>query len=297
MKLAVGPDGVAYALKAIEKAKIRGEAGLARIYREKELLGALSHPGIVKMHTTLKDETHLYFLLELLDGGELLWHMRRALRRRVPPSQAAICLGALLLPLRHLERAGVLYRDLKPTNIVFSSSGRLKLIDFGHAKRVAPGERSSSLCGTPHFHAPEIVRGEPHGQPAQLWALGVLLVEILTGRPPFWEGAGLPPLNEQILAADPDYVPVPTEARGLASSLLVADEVERSARFPGGYGDVMRHEWLAALDWEAIEAGACVPDFEYDAHAREVRARLAPPSAAAVPDAAAVAAAFADFDI
>ena len=158
-----------FAIKTIEKAKIAGQEGLARLYREKDLLGSLDHPNIVRFHRTLKDELHLYFVLEHLDGGELLYHMLRAPRgNRVPAESARICLGALLVALAYLQQSGVLYRDIKPTNIMFSRSGRLKLVDFGHAKRMAPTERSTSVCGTPHFHAPEIVRGEPHGLPAQV---------------------------------------------------------------------------------------------------------------------------------
>ena len=154
-----------YALKTIEKSHIKGEAQLTNLYREKELLGALRHPAIVRLHTTLKDEARLYFLLEQLEGGELLWHMRRAPQGRLPEETARRCLGALLLPLRYMQEQGVLYRDLKPTNALFSRAGRLKLVDFGHAKRLPEWrtERSHSVCGTPHYHAPETVRGEGHG--------------------------------------------------------------------------------------------------------------------------------------
>lgn len=120
-----------FALKAIKKASIVGQSQLDRLYREKELLKALDHASVVECHTTLQDETHLYFVLELLSGGELLWHMRRCPQRRVPPATARVCLAALLLPLGYMQSMGVLYRDLKPTNIVFSAGGRLKLVDFG----------------------------------------------------------------------------------------------------------------------------------------------------------------------
>ena len=92
-----------YALKTIEKSHIKGEAQLTNLYREKELLGALHHPAIVRFHVTLKDEARLYFLLEQLEGGELLWHMRRAPHGRLPEEAARRCLGALLLPLRYMQ--------------------------------------------------------------------------------------------------------------------------------------------------------------------------------------------------
>jgi len=263
-----------FALKVVEKAKIVGQAQLTRLFREKELLQEMEHASIVRLYGTLKDDHHLYFLLELLTGGELLWHMRRAPRQCVPLNSVRICIGALLLPLRYLQEQDVLYRDLKPTNIMFTRSGQLKLVDFGHAKRVANGERSTSLCGTAHYHAPEAVRGDGHGLPAQLWALGVLTVEMIAGVPPFWETASSraegDTLSAQILRAAPDLSGVgDDEARALAAALLQAEPEERAASFPKAYADVMEHPWLASLEWAAIEAGSCVPssfDFE-SAHA------------------------------
>ena len=113
-----------YALKVVEKAKIVGQAQLTRLFREKELLGQLQHEGIVAFHGTFKDDEHLYFLLELLPGGELLWHMRQERRFRVPQASTRLCLSALLLPLRFMEEQRVIYRDLKPTNIMFTAAGR-----------------------------------------------------------------------------------------------------------------------------------------------------------------------------
>ena len=213
--------GERYALKVIPKARIKCQSQLAQIYREKDLLGALDHEGIVRFFRTLKDEGHLYYLLEYLTGGELLWHMRRAPRRRLAEPDARVCTGALLLPLRYMAEQGVLYRDLKPTNVVFSRSGRLKLVDFAHAKRVVSiaSERSDSLCGTHHYHAPETVRGEGHGLPAQLWALGVMIVEMMSGAPPFgYAGAddGLSALHERVLNAEPELESIDGAAVRLA---------------------------------------------------------------------------------
>ena len=129
-----------------------------------------------------------------------------------------------------------------------------------------------SIVGTPHYHAPETVRGEGHGLPAQLWALGVLLVEMLFGRAPFWEiGKDGPPLKEQILQADPDLHPLPQDAKELAQTLLTAEPQARAAHFGGqGYAGVIAHPYLRSLDWDAIERGSLVPDFEFGIHAAEL---------------------------
>lgn len=259
-----------FAVKTVEKAKIAGQAALARLYREKDLLASLEHPNIVHFYRTLKDEQHLYFVLEHLDGGELLWHMRRSPRgNRVPAESARTCLAALLLALTHLQQKGILYRDIKPTNIMFTRSGRLKLVDFGHAKRMGAGERSTSVSGTPHFQAPEIVRGEPHGLPAQLWALGILIIEMIAGRPPFAERSSGPTLKEQILGEEVDLICLPDAARPLVAALLERDAAVREACFPAGFSNVMKDAWLSDVDWPAIEAGSCVPDFAFALHAEE----------------------------
>lgn len=258
-----------FALKVVEKAKIPGRQSLERLYREKDLLSSLANPGIVKFYHTLKDEQRLYFVLEYLDGGELLWHMRRASRNRIPADSGRICLAALLLALVYLQENGVLYRDIKPTNIVFTRAGRLKLVDFGHAKRMGRDERSTSVCGTPHFHAPEVVRGEPHGLAAQLWALGVLMIEMLAGQAPFRDRTSGPTLQDQILHAEVDFLFVPEAARPLAASLLQRDVAQRDISFPGGFCDVMKNAWFGEVDWQAVEAGSCVPSFDFVLHAEE----------------------------
>ena len=221
----------------------------------------------------MKDEGHLYFLLELVPGGELLWHMQRDRRHQVHANDAKVVLGALCLPLRHMQELNILYRDLKPPNILFTSTGRLKLVDFGHAKRIEghglDEERSTSVIGTPHYQAPETVRGDGHGLPAQLWALGVLLAEMSMGIPPFWPVG--PKLNDLILKADPDLTPLPAEAKALAQALLTAEPADRASAFGGkGYAGVMGHAYFDGFDWAGVEAGRVVPQFDFGAHAAEM---------------------------
>lgn len=273
-----------FALKVVQKNKIKGESQLARLFREKDLLQALDHPSIVAFHATLKDDERLYFVLELLPGGELLWHMRQDKRNRVMPPDARIVLAQLLLPLQYMQEQRVLYRDLKPPNVVYSANGRLKLVDFAHAKRIESAipfeeERSQSIVGTSHYAAPETVRGEGHGLPAQLWAFGVLHVEMLFGRAPFWEAPALGPLDQQILAADPDLTPLPEDARVLARALLTLDPTERAAAFGNqGYTGVRAHPYFDGVDWAAIEDGSLVPNFDFALHAADLLGERAEPA-------------------
>lgn len=285
VKVATSAGGGRYALKIVDKKKIVGQNQLTRLFREKDLLGTLRHASIVNFHATFKDEGHLYFLLELLPGGDLLYHMRQHRRSCLNACDVKIVLGALCVPLRHMQEQNILYRDLKPPNILFTASGRLKLVDFGHAKRIEghalDEERSMSVIGTPHYQAPETVKGEGHGLPAQLWALGVLLGEMSMGVAPFWfgNGAASDEQNKRILAAEPDLHPLPQDAKALGKALLTAEPLARAAAFGGnGYAGVMAHDYFRDLDWAGVEDGSIVPGFSYGAHAAQLLGERAEPA-------------------
>lgn len=315
-------DGARCALKVIERRCVTGEKAALRILREKEaLLAAYDAPGVVRLLGTLKDEARLYFVLEYLNGGELLWHIRRGGQRGQSPAAvtsgnasvgdeaqglratgidaaaARIVTGSVVLALDHLyDRLSLLYRDLKPTNILFTANGVLKLVDFGHAKFITAcpkeAEASSSLIGTRHYHAPEVIRGEAHGVAAQLWALGVLIAEMVDGQPPFWsndsQSIGLYAANGgyrhredvgqdvhsqlelSILAAAPDLGSLPEGPRTLVESLLIPDPTKRLAAWPKVYQSVKSSEWLMGLEWEALSQGKLVANLEYHMHAEEI---------------------------
>lgn len=270
-------SGAVYALKAVRKAAIVGRAQLARLMREKAIQSALADRAVVRLHATLQDEARLYLLLELAPGGELLWHLRRQRPPlRLPEPAARVVLAQLLLPLQRLwAEHTVLHRDLKPTNILFCAAGRLKLADFGHAKRLgAPDERSYSTVGTPHFASPEAVGGRGHGAPAQLWALGVLLFEALAGEPPFAHAdCSAAELRRRIVEDEPPLHKLRAAgasegARDLVGRLLLRREAERAAAFPCGFAAVRADGWFDGLDWAAVDAGALVPPgLDFGAHA------------------------------
>lgn len=276
-------SGACYALKAVRKAAIVGQAQLTRLFREKEIQLAVCDPAVVRLHTTFKDEAQLYLLLELAPGGELLWHMRRQRPPRLAEPAVRVVLAQLLLPLERLFRAHILYRDIKPTNLLFSAAGRLKLADFGHAKRLsAPDERSTSIVGTPHTLSPEAVRGVGHGLAAQLWALGVLLFEALVGEPPFaYADCDAAELRRRIVEDDAPLEKLSAAgasagARELARRLLLKDEAERTAAFPDGFAGVRGDGWFDGLDWAAVDAGTLVPPaLDFAAHVELV---LGPPA-------------------
>ena len=126
---------------------------------------------------TFQDERNLYILLEFVQGGELFSHLRRA--GRFTSDVARFYAANIILSLEYLHSLDIIYRDLKPENLLLDRHGYIKITDMGFSKFVP--DRTFTLCGTPHFLSPEIIKGTGHGKPADWWAFGVLLFEMLCG--------------------------------------------------------------------------------------------------------------------
>lgn len=207
-------------------------------------------------------------LLEYVQGGELFSHLRRA--GRFSPDVSRFYIANLVLALEHLHSLDIIYRDLKPENLLIDSTGYLKITDFGFAKHVT--DRTYTLCGTPEYLAPEIVspaseRPGPasltanthqitatgHGSAADYWALGVLAYELLAGYPPFFADSPLE-IYERILQNKFSFPPhIDFVARDLIKRLLTADLSKRLGNLKNGARDVKNHRWFEGVDWAAVE--------------------------------------------
>ena len=148
---------------------------------EREILMMLDHPFILKLVCAFQDDYDVYFLLELLIGGELFSHLRRAGRFDEP--SAKFYAAGVVLAFEHMHAKKVAYRDLKPENLVLDNRGYVKLVDLGLAK-VVPG-KTWTLCGTPDYLAPEVILNEGHDKAVDYWALGCLVYEMIHGGAPF----------------------------------------------------------------------------------------------------------------
>ena len=170
-----------YSLKAVRRSTVRKHKLTADLQREREVLLGLEHPFILKLVRTFKDSRCLYFLTEYVEGPELF----NVLAERVRLSEAEVRFysGCLLLALEHLHKHNILYRDLKPDNVLLDQRGYPKLIDFGLAKR--DSERTCTKVGSPHYMAPEMLAGQPYDSAVDYWSLGVLCYEMATGVLPF----------------------------------------------------------------------------------------------------------------
>ncbi|BGP58686.1 Cytochrome c oxidase subunit 1 [Rhodotorula sphaerocarpa] len=238
-----------FALKVLEKNTVVRLRQIEHVNSERSTLAHVNHPFVVNLFCTFQDEANLYMLMEFVQGGELFSHLRRA--RRFSADVARFYVANLILVLHHLHQQDIIYRDLKPENLLIGGDGHIKVTDFGFAKYVQ--DRTFTLCGTPEYLAPEIITATGHGAAADWWALGVLLFELLAGYPPFFADSPLE-IYEKILQgkfAVPAHIdPV---AKDLIRRLLTADLTQRLGNLKNGARDVMNHPWFEGVDWAAVE--------------------------------------------
>mmetsp|Transcript_9403 Transcript_9403/g.18203 ORF Transcript_9403/g.18203 Transcript_9403/m.18203 type:complete len:358 (+) Transcript_9403:247-1320(+) len=243
-------SGRVFALKMLSKALVLRTKQLDHILCEKDVLEALSFPFIVNVYATFQDEYYLYLVLEYSIGGEFFTHLRKA--NRFPNDTARFYAAGVAITFEYLHNRNIVYRDLKPENLLLDSQGHLKVCDFGFAKTVEPGTNTWTLCGTPEYLAPEIILNKGHGKAVDWWALGILIYEMLAGYPPFYADDRMQ-LYQSILAGKIEYPRhMKKEARDLIGKLLTADLSRRWGNLKGGGRDIRMHPWFKGFDWEAL---------------------------------------------
>jgi len=173
-----------FAMKVISKKKVLEHQMTTYLTREVKTQIKVQHPNILRLIFYFEDETNVYLLLEYAKNGSLFSVLRK--RGRLPESEAAGFFVDVASALDYLHKHGVVHRDLKPENILMCDGNVAKLADFGWCAEVSKdGGLRHTFCGTWDYLSPEMVSNEPHDHTVDIWAMGVLLYEMLVGRPPF----------------------------------------------------------------------------------------------------------------
>ncbi|KAJ1332737.1 hypothetical protein BSLG_008366 [Batrachochytrium salamandrivorans] len=237
-----------YAMKTLRKIEVVRLKQVEHIVSEKTILSAIRFPFIVNLLCTFQDERNVYMLEEYVVGGELFSHLRRA--GRFSNDMTKFYASQITLALEYLHSMDIIYRDLKPENLLLDCDGNIKLTDFGFAKVVH--DRTWTLCGTPEYLAPEIIQSKGHGKAVDWWALGILVFEMLAGYPPFFDDNPFG-IYEKILQgriAFPSHVDL--DAREFIKRLLTPDRSRRLGNLKDGPQDVKAQKWFQGVDWQAI---------------------------------------------
>jgi cGMP-dependent protein kinase len=235
-----------YALKAVSRKKVEIFKCHNDILLEKKVLLQLDHPFIVKLVKTFKDAERLYFLMEYVQGLDLFDTLRRMDLLR--ESEARFYTACLVLILEHLHERNIIYRDLKPENVMVDEEGYPKLIDFGTAKI---SDKTFTTIGTPHYMAPELILSGGYNKAVDLWTLGVMLYEFVSGRLPFGDDLDDPhAIYNSILSAKkinfPKFLSVKSPMCSLIDQLLSRNPAIRNG---GGYDALKKHPFLIQIDW------------------------------------------------
>ena len=223
------------ALKMVLAGAHAGPVALARFHKEAQAVASLQHPDIVQIHDVGQAGGLPYFSLEFIDGGSLAQQMDG---RPQDITQAAWTIHTLARAIHAAHLQGIVHRDLKPANILLTADGRPKITDFGLARRLGDDSdltRTGTIVGTPDYMAPEQARGQAHdaGPLVDQHALGAILYELLTGRPPF-RGSTPSDTIEQVRTQEP--VPPtrlqPKVPRDLETICLKCLQKEPHRRYP-----------------------------------------------------------------
>ena len=248
---AKGKDGKtkSYALKCLAKTGIVENGLQDHVLNEKEIMEELNHPFILSFHCAMQDSRNIYFLLEVLQGGELFKFLRA--ENQFPESWSRFYAASVVLAFCQIHARKIAYRDLKPENLVMDADGYLKVVDFGLAKKVENG-KLWTLCGTPDYLAPEVILNEGHDWAVDYWALGVLIFELCAGAPPFYSEDPMQ-TYELILSGS---VNMPSHfSKGLCDiikKLLKSYQSKRLGRTKGGCAQIMKQKFFSGFDWEAL---------------------------------------------
>ncbi|KKF95585.1 cAMP-dependent protein kinase type 2 [Ceratocystis platani] len=238
-----------YAIKVLKKAQVVRMKQVEHTNDERKMLGEVKHPFLITLWGTFQDPKNLYMVMDFVEGGELFSLLRKS--GRFPNPVAKFYAAEVVLALEYLHSRNIIYRDLKPENLLLDRHGHLKITDFGFAKRVP--DKTWTLCGTPDYLAPEVVSSKGYNKSVDWWSLGILIYEMLCGYTPFWDSGSPMKIYENILRGTVNYpVYVNSDARDLLERLITANLTKRLGNLYGGSQDVKEHRWFAEVTWDRL---------------------------------------------
>ncbi|XP_011689727.1 PREDICTED: cGMP-dependent protein kinase, isozyme 1-like isoform X2 [Wasmannia auropunctata] len=241
-----------FALKKLKKKVMVEQQQQEHVLNEKHIMQACDSPFICKLYQTYKDNKYVYFLMEVCLGGDVWTTLQR--RRNFDDATTQFMVGCVVEALDHLHSLNIVYRDLKPENLMLDSRGYLKLVDFGFSKKIGPA-KTWTFAGTPEYVAPEIILNKGHDRAVDYWALGILTHELLVGKPPFRGSDHMTTYNNILKGIEMVGIPsvVNKNANNLIKKLLRLNASERLGYQRNGIQDIRDHKWFSGFNWQALQ--------------------------------------------
>jgi serum/glucocorticoid-regulated kinase 2 len=235
-----------FVMKIYSKKKLGRSEQVRRIQTEQQILREnLASPFLVKLHCSFQTRKKLFLVMDYCPGGDLFSVIHR--HGRLTEGQTRFYCAQIVIAIEHLHSLGIVYRDLKPENVLIDHQGYIKLADFGLSKLTCSSDQKiKSMCGTPEYFAPEIITAKEYGREVDYWSLGCIILEMLTGNPPFYNSNPLE-LFSSITTKKPKLPPfISQELGSLIASLLEKDPSKRLTT------NSKSHPWFKNVNWGRI---------------------------------------------
>ena len=252
-------------MKILRKDQIKLKHQEEHTKTERDLMVKINNPFVVNIKFAFQDDSKLYIVSDFMQGGDMFYHLHS--QKKFEEKRAKFYTIELILGLEFLHKNNMIYRDLKPENILMDSNGHIKISDFGLSKILdKPNGKAFTLCGTPQYLAPEIIKNKGYDKTVDWWSLGCFLYEMLTGYLPFYIPKGNkinPKTYEEPLRFPPDVNPI---AINLINQLLTVNPKKRLGFGDEGATKIKHHNFFKGVDWNKYWNKEVEPPFlpEFD---------------------------------
>ena len=218
-----------YAIKAIDKRNKANQEEKPYFRREIEVMYKIHHPNVVKLYGHFEDNNYCYFIMEYISKGNVYGLIPQDKKKRLNTQVVASLMKDVISAVYYLHNMKpiIIHRDIKPENVLLAEGLVAKLTDFGWSNYMQEDEKRTTVCGTPIYLAPEIIKEEGHDEKVDIWCIGVLCFELITGNVPF-QGSDIDTLKDNILhlkIAWPKDINI--DAKNLIKKILKSDPSSR----------------------------------------------------------------------